>query len=77
MTGPEHYREAERCLQEAFACQHPEQDYLSDWNQQRAQVHATLALVAATMTGVFALTPADGHEWRKALDPEYAAEVTR
>ena len=43
MTGPEHYREAERHLQEAFACTE-EQNYLSDWNQRHAQAHATLAL---------------------------------
>ena len=75
MTGPEHYREAEwdidRAIEAAADSGHEAGHYLA-----RAQVHATLAVAAATMTGIFALTPADGHEWRKALDPEYAAGVT-
>lgn len=47
MTGPEHYRAAEQHLKEAFACTE-EQNELSNWNQRQAQVHATLALAAAT-----------------------------
>ncbi|MGW4663245.1 hypothetical protein [Streptosporangium sandarakinum] len=45
MTGPEHYREAERLVREADAEDAPE------WVTARAaqaQVHATLALAAAT-----------------------------
>jgi len=41
----------------------------------RAQVHATLALTAAVITGTaHRLQPADRHEWLKATDPDYAAE---
>lgn len=39
MTGPEHYRMAERLLRD---------EYRTDRNVAEAQVHATLALVAAT-----------------------------
>jgi hypothetical protein len=38
-----------------------------------AQAHATLALTAAVIAGT-ALSPADRHEWQKAIDAEYAAE---
>lgn len=42
MTGPEHYRKAEKLLR----------DYKGDTNVLRtAQVHATLALAAATAAG--------------------------
>lgn len=53
MTGPEHYREAERLERQA------EIQYGDSWSDelhpqwtftiQRAQVHATLALAAATI----------------------------
>lgn len=39
MTGPEHYREAERILRD---------EYRTDRCVAEAQVHATLALAAAT-----------------------------
>lgn len=68
MTGPEHWREAERHLREAFACTE-DQNYLSDWNQRQAQVHATLALAAATAFGGITLT--------LALDSDLAAEWNR
>lgn len=51
MTGPEHYREAEQLLTDAFSSklttyegENPEADRLI----AAAQVHATLALAAAT-----------------------------
>lgn len=55
MTGPEHYREAEAKLEAARRIAHPGSGH-SDENAvtlvqvalQRAQVHATLALAAAT-----------------------------
>jgi|HubBroStandDraft_6_1064221.scaffolds.fasta_scaffold00062_121 hypothetical protein len=75
MNGPSNYREATTIIEDArcdygcpFAgCQH-EMAYLA-----RAVVHGLLALTAAVVlrTG---LTPADRHEWQKAIDPEYAAE---
>lgn len=39
MTGPEHYRKAERLLRD---------EYRTDRSVAEAQVHATLALAAAT-----------------------------
>ena len=77
MTGPEHYREAALILENScdYGCPHAgcahEMAYLA-----RAQVHATLALAAAAVTGA-TMNHADRHEWQKATDPEYAMEVTR
>ena len=59
MNGPEHYREAERLLDIAqsemerygYTSDQQEEAYhlqQATWAQQRAQVHATLALAAAT-----------------------------
>ncbi len=56
MTGDEHYREAERLLDG------PDEG-LDDWETLRAdnlaaaQVHATLALAAATLDAAFTRTP--------------------
>lgn len=67
MTGPEHYREAERRLLMAW-----EEDSTQERSTQlvaEAQVHATLALAAATAvdTGVNAfrddINSADVEEW--------------
>ncbi len=52
MTGPEHYREAERLLEEAH-----ESEIFQYKRLHEAQIHATLALAAAT-----ALSGADGSE---------------
>jgi hypothetical protein len=71
MTGPEHYREAELSLETAAKCidgtvtlMTAEQAYAE------AQVHATLALAAATVD-LFALYGQVGDvskdEWRKAV----------
>lgn len=52
MTGPEHYREAERLLEFAReADAEPETSWTFDQAIQSAQVHATLALAAATALG--------------------------
>ena len=48
MTGPEHYREAEHLLRAAAACVADGNDVEADHYEARAQVHATLALAAAT-----------------------------
>jgi hypothetical protein len=53
MTGPEHYREAERLLKKAV----PGVDASL---LTRAQVHATLALAAGVATG---------NEWRDIVRP--------
>jgi hypothetical protein len=74
MTGPEHYAAAEDYLAAAIAIETDgDDDSTSAWNQRQAQVHATLALAAATLVRS-GLTPADRHEWLKATDPDYAAE---
>ena len=84
MTGPNNFREAVLITEDSrcdYGCPHTgcphEMAYLA-----RAQVHATLALTAAVITGTaHKLQPADRHEWMKATDPDYAAgqdaEVTR
>jgi len=77
MTGPNNFREAVLITEDSrcdYGCPHTgcphEMAYLA-----RAQVHAVLALTAATVaTYAAAMTPADRHEWRKAIDPDYAAE---
>lgn len=56
MTGPEHYREAERLLAEA----HGGISVHADNARAEAQVHATLALAAATASGQ--ATAYDGDE---------------
>lgn len=56
MTGPEHYRTAERILDEIE--ENPDTvAHRTTWRLSRAQVHATLALAAATATD------ADSREW--------------
>lgn len=52
-TGPEHYREAERLLAVADGYDKKSAPQLADRRRAAAQVHATLALTAATaMTAV-------------------------
>jgi hypothetical protein len=61
MTGPEHYAEAERLL--ALADRHTRGvTYEQEWTLTltAAQVHATLALAAATAVGT---AGPDGHAW--------------
>lgn len=53
-TGPEHYRVAERTLDEVVSGVYPEDQQIT-WAPAKAQVHATLALAAAT-----ALAASDG-----------------
>jgi len=61
MTGPDHYAEAERLL--AVADRHTSGvTYAEEWTLTlcAAQVHATLALAAATAVGT---TGPDGRAW--------------
>ena len=61
MTGPEHYAEAERLL--ALADRHGRgATYGQEWTLTlaAAQVHATLAVAAATAVGT---AGPDGHAW--------------
>ncbi|GAA2986104.1 hypothetical protein [Actinokineospora diospyrosa] len=75
MTGPEHYLAAERCLSEANDVDHTDAA-ARDGALARAQVHAALALAAATALGAEsrgqigeqgypALAPADLEEWKQ------------
>ena len=60
MNGPEHYREAEKLLAGAH---HP--DNHPDWaalSVAKAQVHATLALAAASLNQ-FSLNEGDVEAW--------------
>ena len=68
MTGPGHLEEADRILTGEscdYGCPHTgcihEAAYLA-----RAQAHATLALVAAVVTGV-GMNAADRAEWQAAI----------
>jgi hypothetical protein len=47
VNGPEHYREAEKHLR--HSAESSIDDGTARWHQQQAQVHATLAQVAATI----------------------------
>jgi len=51
MTGTEHYREAEWHLLRSAKLDADRPGELSAWHQRQAQVHATLALAAATALG--------------------------
>lgn len=66
MNGPQHYRRAGELLAEADAVEvgGDHQKHL----MAMAQVHATLALAAATAMPVKSLAPLrDINEWRKAM----------
>jgi hypothetical protein len=55
MNGPDHYREAERLLEEAESCEEPGSRAV--WCLELAKVHAALAQAAATALN------SDGREW--------------
>lgn len=71
MTGPEHYREAERLLAEAFDDSETAsaKEILAE-----AQVHATLALAAATALNVASGSAMPDPDWLAWRD---AASMTR
>ncbi len=48
MTGPDHYRKAEELLGKAEELLEAAESAGATWSLQQAQVHATLALAAAT-----------------------------
>jgi hypothetical protein len=48
MTGPEHYLKAEELLGKAQEFVEGDEPSAATWSAQQAQVHATLALAAAT-----------------------------
>jgi hypothetical protein len=54
MTGPDHYAKAEEHLDHAASIETDgHDDSMSAWHQRQAQVHATLALAAATAVNDF------------------------
>ena len=55
MNGPDHYRLAERLVEEAASCEEPGSRAV--WCLELAKVHTTLAQVAATALSC------DGREW--------------
>ena len=55
MNGPDHYREAERLLEEAGSGKEPDSEVL--WCLELAKLHTALAQVAATALNC------DGREW--------------
>ena len=55
MNGPDHYREAERLLEEAES--HEEPGSRAAWCLELAKLHTALAQVAATALN------SDGREW--------------
>ena len=64
MTGPEHYREAEKILELTSL-----EDHYRNYHLQAAQVHATLAAAAATALTAgdrYQAMQADMTEWRMA-----------
>ena len=63
MTGPEHYQEAERLLQDVLKRGPKWAAMGKEAAHAAAQVHATLALAAATALGT---SPAEGRAWAAA-----------
>jgi hypothetical protein len=75
MTGPEHYREAERLLSEAGVGGAEGTYFVRPESLAAAQVHATLAAAAATALGstrTGAMPAADYEAWRAAAGDEAA-----
>ena len=71
MTGPQHFREAERLLRAAR--DGAASSAAVTEMQQAAQVHATLALAAATALGRYEQLPAaDRKAWLAAAGPATA-----
>ena len=80
MTGPQHYREAERLLTEANRIMDgfPGEQYAQ--TIATAQAHATLAVAAATALSAgtsYHAVQADMTEWRHAAGNQTAAERDR
>lgn len=64
MNGPQHYAEAER-LREAARNHHDDLEWAAYFNAA-AQVHATLALAAATAGPTLGLPGVPSSEWQEA-----------
>lgn len=72
MTGPEHYREAERLLAGAQNVMDvaPVDGLTRTECAELAQVHATLALAAVTVHHMVSTSVDDREEWGKAIGSE-------
>ena len=65
MNGPDHYRQAERLTDDAQSAANAGHNGSATVYLAAAQVHATLALVAATaLANRSQMSRDDGHEWR-------------
>lgn len=73
MTGPEHYRYAEILLDEAGDAENgsDHERYLV----AKAQVHATLAVAAATALGSADLPSGDWDDWRFVASAGHAGRI--
>ena len=71
MTGPDHYRKAEELTAKAhdYLEQGEGQDSAAVWAAV-AQIHATVALAAATALGT---TAADGRAWTEVAGTKFSA----
>lgn len=68
MNGPEHYRAAENLIDRAHDMADQGYPERADFILRRAQVHATLALVAAQVEAVASRGPGDlDPAWRPGL----------
>ena len=75
MTGPDHYREAERLLAETEERRNAPLDRIT-WRVGQAQVHATLALAAAVARQTIDRDGPVTTAWIQAID-EHAGTATR
>jgi hypothetical protein len=65
MTGPDHYREAERLLEEAWSCEEPDSRAL--WCLELAKLHTALAQIPATALNT------DSREWAQVAGTRFSS----
>ena len=65
MNDPDHYREAERLLEEAESCEEPGSGAL--WRLELAKLHAALAQIAATAVN------SDYREWAEVAGRRFSS----
>ena len=65
INGPDHYREAERLLEEAESCEEPGSRAL--WYLELAKLHTALAQVTATALN------SDGREWAEVAGRRFSS----
>ena len=68
MNGPDHYREAERLLEEAVSCEEPGPRAL--WCLELAKLHTALAQIAATALNT------DGREWAEVAGRRFTSSMS-